>query len=59
MNKDIQKILDELPVKCYGNTNPDKTNSNLICTIGLGCINFNFRFHNTTILSRLLWKVLL
>jgi hypothetical protein len=59
MSRDIQKIIDELPIKCYGNINPDKMNNNLVCTIGFGYTNFNFRFDHITILSRLLWKILL
>ncbi len=51
MNKDIQKIIDELPIKCYENINPDKINKNLVCSIGLGNINFKFRFDHKTILS--------
>ena len=59
MKKDIQQIIDELPIKCYENINPDKINKNLVCSIGLGNINFKFRFDHKTILSRMLWKVFL
>ncbi len=51
MNKDIQKIIDQLPIKCYENINPDKTKNNLVCTIGFGYINFKFRFDHVAILS--------
>jgi hypothetical protein len=59
MNQDIQIIIDELPIKCYDNINHDKMNNNLVCSIRFGYTNYNFRFDHITILSRLLWKILL
>ena len=59
MNLEVQKLIDQLPNNCYQYIKFDFIKDDLVCTIGFGYMNFNFRFDLITLFSRVLWKNIL